>query len=148
MCSSDLAGSTAHPNEAETRPPDRSSADLSEADLRAIAERFQLPAPVARIRPLGNGNVNRTYLVELEPGAQAAPGEQPFRSASLERELAPAHAPGEEPTATETDGRGALPNQPPQALVLQALNTKVFTQPQLVMANMRRVTEQIGRAHV
>ena len=69
---SGAAGSTAHPNEAETRPPDRSSADLSEADLRAIAERFQLPAPVARIRPLGNGNVNRTYLVELQPVALEA----------------------------------------------------------------------------
>ena len=47
--------------------------ELSEADLKAIAERFQLPAPVARIRPLGNGNVNRTYLVELDFAEVAAP---------------------------------------------------------------------------
>jgi len=85
--------------------PDPSEAQLSEADLKAIAERFALPAPVARIRPLGHGNVNRTYLVELERV-------------------------GPEP-------------QHPQALVLQALNTHVFPQPQLVMANMRRVTEHI-----
>lgn len=85
-----------------TSPP---MTDPSEADLKAIAARFQLPAPVARIRPLGNGNVNRTYLVELDVA-------------------------GPEP-------------QPPQALVLQALNTRVFPQPRLVMANMRRVTEHL-----
>ena len=35
------------------------------AALRAVAESFALPAPVAHIEPLGNGNVNATYRVHL-----------------------------------------------------------------------------------
>jgi Ser/Thr protein kinase RdoA (MazF antagonist) len=105
------------PNPIPPPMPELSAADLREAELKAIAERFRLPAPVARIRPLGNGNVNRTYLVELDQADTAAG-----------------------PSAAAPGARDA-----PQALVLQALNTTVFTQPQLVMANMRRVTEHIER---
>ena len=36
-----------------------------QAQLVAIAGAFDLPAPVARVAPLGNGNVNATYLVQL-----------------------------------------------------------------------------------
>jgi Ser/Thr protein kinase RdoA (MazF antagonist) len=36
-----------------------------QAQLVAIAGAFALPAPVASVEPLGNGNVNATYLVEL-----------------------------------------------------------------------------------
>ena len=36
-----------------------------QAQLVAIAGAFALPAPVARVAPLGNGNVNATYLVTL-----------------------------------------------------------------------------------
>lgn len=39
-----------------------------QAQLVAIAGAFALPAPVARVAPLGNGNVNATYLVELAGG--------------------------------------------------------------------------------
>ena len=36
-----------------------------QAQLVAIAGAFALPAPVASVAPLGNGNVNATYLVQL-----------------------------------------------------------------------------------
>ena len=36
----------------------------SEADLRAVAEAFALPGEIRSIAPLGNGNVNDTFLVE------------------------------------------------------------------------------------
>ena len=36
----------------------------SEADLRAVAEAFALPGAIRGISPLGNGNVNDTFLVE------------------------------------------------------------------------------------
>ena len=142
-------------NPADLNQADLSEADLSEADLKAIAEQFQLPAPVARIRPLGNGNVNRTYLVELEVAEPAAPSPAP-PSRAAPMAAAPMAAAG----LSASDGHQALatqpqaavprasdrqPPHPPQALVLQALNTKVFSQPQLVMANMRRVTEHIQR---
>lgn len=39
-----------------------------QAKLAAIAAAFALPAPVARVEPLGNGNVNATYLVALAGG--------------------------------------------------------------------------------
>jgi Ser/Thr protein kinase RdoA (MazF antagonist) len=61
------------------------------ADLQAVAAAFDLPADVTSITPLGNGNVNDTYLVQA--------------------------------------GR--------QHYVLQRLNTKVFRQPELVMANLQ-----------
>ena len=35
------------------------------AHLQSVAEAFELPAPVARIESLGNGNVNATYRVHL-----------------------------------------------------------------------------------
>jgi len=39
-----------------------------QAQLVAIAGAFALPAPVASVEPLGNGNVNATYLVALAGG--------------------------------------------------------------------------------
>jgi len=44
-----------------------------------VAEQFQLPGPVLRIAPLGNGNVNATWRVET----RAADGRQ--RSLVLQR---------------------------------------------------------------
>ena len=41
-----------------------SSTAPNEADLRAVAEAFALPAAIRSIAPLGNGNVNDTFLVE------------------------------------------------------------------------------------
>ncbi|MFM7313666.1 MAG: phosphotransferase, partial [Cyanobium sp.] len=41
-----------------------SATALTEADLRAVAEAFDLPGPVASIAPLGSGNVNDTFVVE------------------------------------------------------------------------------------
>jgi Ser/Thr protein kinase RdoA (MazF antagonist) len=61
------------------------------ADLQAVAAAFALPTDVTSITPLGNGNVNDTYLVQA--------------------------------------GR--------QHYVLQRLNTEVFRQPELVMANLQ-----------
>ena len=40
------------------------------SDLVAIAEGFALPAPVAAVEPLGQGNVNDTYLVSLRGEGQ------------------------------------------------------------------------------
>ena len=37
---------------------------LNETDLRAVAEAFALPGAVESIAPLGNGNVNDTFVVE------------------------------------------------------------------------------------
>lgn len=41
-----------------------STASQTLADLQQVAEAFQLPGPVQSVAPLGNGNVNATYLVE------------------------------------------------------------------------------------
>ena len=43
-----------------------------QTELRAIAERFELPAAVHSIEPLGSGNVNATWRVRLS-GAETAP---------------------------------------------------------------------------
>lgn len=40
----------------------------STPDLEAIASRFELPAAVTSVTPLGNGNVNDTYRVETASG--------------------------------------------------------------------------------
>jgi len=42
------------------------------AHLLAVAAAFDLPAPVARVEPFGNGNVNSTYRVLLEGEGQPA----------------------------------------------------------------------------
>ncbi|MCT0219970.1 aminoglycoside phosphotransferase family protein [Synechococcus sp. CS-1329] len=77
-------------------------ADDPSAALTAIAERFDLPGPVSGIEPLGNGNVNDTYLVRL--------------------------------------------GQPPRpAVVLQRLNTLVFSNPEAVMANLVAFSEHVAR---
>jgi Ser/Thr protein kinase RdoA (MazF antagonist) len=49
--------------------------DRSLERLIPIAERFELPGPVASIQALGNGNVNDTYLVRLKanPRGSTAP---------------------------------------------------------------------------
>lgn len=72
------------------------------AELMAVAEAFALPAPVARVEPLGNGNVNATYRVHLAG-----------------------------------EGQGST--------VLQRLNTAVFREPQLVMANIEAVAAHVER---
>ncbi|MEB3266060.1 MAG: aminoglycoside phosphotransferase family protein [Cyanobacteriota bacterium] len=41
------------------------------ADLTAVASSFALPATVAGVAPLGSGNVNATYLVQLADGGRA-----------------------------------------------------------------------------
>ena len=70
--------------------------------LTAIAERFDLGGPVRGIEPLGQGNVNDTYLVRL--GDPARP-----------------------------------------AVVLQRVNTVVFTDPEAVMANLVAFSEHVAR---
>jgi Ser/Thr protein kinase RdoA (MazF antagonist) len=66
-----------------------------------VAERFLLPGPVRSVAPLGNGNVNQTFLVRVE-----APGDPGF--------------------------------------VLQRLNTRVFRQPRLVMANLTVLASHVA----
>jgi len=78
------------------------SGDDAFRTLRAIAERFDLGGPISGIEPLGNGNVNDTYLVRL--------GE-------LQR----------------------------PAVVLQRVNTVVFTDPEAVMANLVTFSEHVAR---
>jgi Ser/Thr protein kinase RdoA (MazF antagonist) len=70
-------------------------------EVRAAAQRFQLPGPVRSVAPLGNGNVNQTFLVRVE-----APGDPGF--------------------------------------VLQRLNTRVFRQPRLVMANLTVLASHVA----
>jgi len=70
-------------------------------EAAAAAQRFQLPGPVRSVAPLGNGNVNQTFLVRVE-----APGDPGF--------------------------------------VLQRLNTRVFRQPRLVMANLTRLASHVA----
>ena len=82
--------------------------------LRAVAEAFELPAPVARVEPLGNGNVNATYRVHLRGGEDGG-----------------------------TDGDTGGPAH--GSLVLQQLNTSVFAEPRLVMANIAAVAEHVER---
>jgi Ser/Thr protein kinase RdoA (MazF antagonist) len=74
-------------------------AQPSDAELIAIAEAFHGRGSVLSVAPLGNGNVNDTYLVHT----QGAPA------------------------------------------VLQRLNTRVFTQPLLVLQNLQVLGEHIQR---
>ena len=74
-------------------------AQRSDAELIAIAEAFHGRGSVLSVAPLGNGNVNDTYLVHT----QGAPA------------------------------------------VLQRLNTRVFTQPLLVLQNLEVLGEHIQR---
>ena len=74
-------------------------AQRSDAELIAIAEAFHGRGSVLSVAPLGNGNVNDTYLVHT----QGAPA------------------------------------------VLQRLNTRVFTQPLLVLQNLQVLGEHIQR---
>lgn len=71
--------------------------------LHNVAARFQLPGSIKAISPLGNGNVNTTYLIRVEGDE----GEEMF--------------------------------------VLQRVNTEVFHEPRLVMANMLLLGEHVGR---
>ena len=64
-------------------------------DLIPLAERFAVDGAVSSVEPLGNGNINATYLVCTSQGCR---------------------------------------------YVLQRLNTVVFTQPELVMANLEQVS--------
>ena len=41
-------------------------------ELVAVAEAFALPGVVTAIAPLGNGNVNDTYLLEVQSGGAKA----------------------------------------------------------------------------
>ncbi len=68
--------------------------------LEAIANRFALAGPVRSIEPLGSGNVNDTYRVEVLGEAGQ-----------------------------------------PERYVLQRLNTRVFPQPELVMGNLRVLSD-------
>jgi Ser/Thr protein kinase RdoA (MazF antagonist) len=73
-------------------------------NLAAIASQFS-PAQIVDIQPLGNGNINDTFRVEVSAVDHAAVDHPYF--------------------------------------VLQRINTDVFRQPQLVMQNMRILTEHI-----
>jgi Ser/Thr protein kinase RdoA (MazF antagonist) len=75
---------------------------IDRPSLARIAGLFRLPAPVATVGELGNGNVNDTFLVTL--AAEGAP-----------------------------------------RYVLQRLNTRVFREPRLVMANMLALAEHVER---
>jgi Ser/Thr protein kinase RdoA (MazF antagonist) len=73
-------------------------------NLAAIASQFS-PAQILNIQPLGNGNINDTFRVEVS-SAEHTRVDHPY-------------------------------------FVLQRINTEVFRQPQLVMQNMRILTEHI-----
>ena len=75
-----------------------------EGQLASIAQRFALPGTLQAIEPLGQGNVNDTWLVTVDP---------------------------------EVEG--------PRRLVLQRINGRVFNRPQLVMANLQRLTSHLER---
>jgi Ser/Thr protein kinase RdoA (MazF antagonist) len=68
--------------------------------LQRLAQRFAIPGTVTSVAPLGNGNVNDTYLVETSAA---------------------------------------------QRFVLQRLNTAVFRQPELVMANIVALNRHMAR---
>jgi Ser/Thr protein kinase RdoA (MazF antagonist) len=76
--------------------------ESSMIDPFRIAARFQLPGLVRTVEPLGNGNVNDTFLVRVE-----APGQPGY--------------------------------------VMQRLNTRVFRQPRLVMANLQALSSHVQR---
>ncbi len=67
-------------------------------NVKSVAKKFRFPSQVAQIREYGQGNINQTYLVNLDDE---------------------------------------------QAFILQRINTKVFQQPELVMANMGILSEHI-----
>jgi Ser/Thr protein kinase RdoA (MazF antagonist) len=77
-------------------------ATLKSQDLAALAAGFAIAGPIEAVEPLGNGNINNTYLVTGAGGSR---------------------------------------------YVLQRLNSHVFQQPELVMANLLAVTRH-GQARL
>ena len=77
-------------------------ATLQSQDLAALAAGFAIAGPIGAVEPLGNGNINNTYLVTGAGGSR---------------------------------------------YVLQRLNSHVFQQPELVMANLLAVTRH-GQARL
>ncbi|MGK7897552.1 MAG: phosphotransferase enzyme family protein [Xenococcus sp. (in: cyanobacteria)] len=69
-------------------------------NVKTIVDKFPLPSKVAQICEYGQGNINHTYLLNLEDGKR---------------------------------------------FILQRINTQVFSQPELVMANMVILSEHIEK---
>lgn len=92
------SGATASPAPSAASPPVSAAPSDRDAHLARIAATFSNSTAVRAVSPLGNGNINTTYRVELADG-------EPF--------------------------------------VLQRLNTTVFPQPRLVMANLLAVARHV-----
>ena len=96
------SGATASPAPSAPSPPVSAAPSEApngrDAHLARIAATFTNSTAVRAVSPLGNGNINTTYRVELADG-------EPF--------------------------------------VLQRLNTTVFPQPRLVMANLLAVARHV-----
>ena len=88
-------------------------AELHAAALREIAAHFAKGQPVSAVDPLGNGNINSTYLVTTGV------------TTGTEKVVDP---------ATQADAT---------RFVLQRINTQVFQQPELVIQNMSVLSEHV-----
>ncbi|MEL6490122.1 MAG: aminoglycoside phosphotransferase family protein [Cyanobacteria bacterium J06621_3] len=94
------------------------------SQLHAIAAQFAAgfassgqaaTAPVVTVEPLGNGNINTTYLVTISP------------------------------SPASVSAKAAEPGQSGQRFVLQRINTDIFRQPELVVQNMTVLSEHLER---
>jgi Ser/Thr protein kinase RdoA (MazF antagonist) len=94
-----------------------SISEAQQLSLLAIAARFVDPGRIAAVQPLGNGQINDTFLVRLHPAAAPASGPWPMEG---------------------DRGFG-------RAFVLQRLNREVFQDPAEVIANHRIVEEHVNR---
>jgi Ser/Thr protein kinase RdoA (MazF antagonist) len=84
--------------------------------LIPIAELFTPAGRVSAIAPLGNGNINDTFLVTVEDGVF---------------------------NVSDTTA-AALQSSESRHFVLQRLNTRVFRQPERVMANIQRLGQHVS----
>jgi Ser/Thr protein kinase RdoA (MazF antagonist) len=96
---------------------------IDQQRLIAIARQFISRGQVSDVSPLGNGNINSTFLVTVSAAADGSAAE-------------PVCHPSEsnEPLASE---------RPFKRFVLQRINTQVFRQPELVVQNMTVLTDHV-----
>ena len=101
-----------------------SSARFEQSPLWAIAARFTQQGKVVTVDPLGNGNINHTYLVTVETSSSS----------------------GSETSAPDVHRTSDTNNS--SRFVLQRINTQVFRQPELVIQNMAVLGEHLrGTPH-
>jgi Ser/Thr protein kinase RdoA (MazF antagonist) len=98
-----------------------------DANLATIAQQFASQGNVKSVNPLGNGNINSTFLVTVDlPLKPESPAIHPAI-----------------PEATDKKPQERTQERTQERFVLQRINTQVFRRPELVIQNMAVLSEHL-----